>query len=116
MKNTQVATITPETKSINTCCFTNRVETIIEIDIININNLKYLFDLLLEHTYSIHNILIAQCCDGKQFNTGVSIQNINLVRRDNKSFPTTVGLLTVVGYDIGTINNKKYHDIYGIIK
>ena len=40
--------------------------------------LNNLFDFLVVKTNSIHNILIAQCCDGKQLSTGVSIQNISL--------------------------------------
>ena len=93
----------PPIISINTCCFIKSVDIIINIDIIVMNNLKYLFEFFILRVYIIHKNLIAQCSDGKQFKGSLSTKNTILVIILNMSFPLTVGLLTVVGHTINMI-------------
>ncbi len=107
--------MSPLTKSINTCCFTNKVDIIISVDIIVIVILVNLLILLFSNIDVINNILIEQCREGKQFKIGVSIQNIKCAIQVRIFVDATSGLATVVGYITNIILAITVHNIYPYI-
>ena len=92
-----LASSIPLIASITTCCFTASVEYMIVKLIIEVIIFVFVFIFLDVVVNNIQANAIAQWSDGKQFNIGVSTQNISLVNNSIMFVPVTSGLLTVVG-------------------